>query len=85
MLNAASAPATRPSHFEVEYLREDEVLLSQQISAQLHLRNCLGAVPQMKWHDGMFRQGSALSSALIKLKRAESQDNCVTVGTPAMR
>ena len=85
MLNAASAPATRLSHFEVEYLREDEVLLSQQISAQLHLRNCLGAVPQMKWHDEMFRQGSALSSALTKLKRAESQDNCVTVGTPAMK
>ena len=85
MLNAASAPATRPSRFEVEYLREDKVLLSQQISAQLHLRNCLGAVPQMKWHDGMFRQGSALSSALINLRRAESQDECVTAGTPAMR
>ena len=27
---------------------------------------------------------NALSSALIKWKRAESQENCVTVGTPAM-
>ena len=27
---------------------------------------------------------NALSSALIEWKRAESQENCVTVGTPAM-
>ena len=37
MLNAMRAPAIRPSRFELEYLIKDEVLLVQQISAQLHL------------------------------------------------
>ena len=42
-------------------------------------------MPKLQWHDGMFRQGPALSSALlVEWKRAESQENCVTVGTPAM-
>ena len=37
MLNATRAPAIRLSRFELEYLIKEEVLLFQQISAQLHL------------------------------------------------